>query len=54
MIFDLIVDDAAEKRDVGAGADLQEHIRGGRAAREAQVDHHHLRVAIALGLKPHG
>src|SRR5437762_2020793 len=37
IVLNRVVDQAAEKRDVGAGADLQEQIGGGGGPREARI-----------------
>ena len=49
IVLDGVVDQAAEKRDVGAGANLQEQVGGGRRPREARIDDDHLGVALQLG-----
>ena len=50
LIFDRVIDNAAEECDIGACADLQEHIGSGSGARETRIDHDRLGVANALGL----
>ena len=41
-----VVNEAAEERDVGAGADLDEPIRDGRRPVEARIHAHELRVTV--------
>ena len=50
VVGDRVVDHAAEEGDVRGGADLEEHVGGGRRAGEPRVHHNHLGVAVALGL----
>ena len=50
VVLDGVIDKAAEKREVAAGANLAENIGLRRRAREARIHHDHLGVAVALGL----
>ncbi len=50
VVLDGVVDQAAEKRKIGPGANLAENVGLRRRARKARIDHDHLGVAIALGL----
>ncbi len=50
VVLDGVIDEAAEKREVAAGANLTENIGLRRGAGEARVDHDRLGVAVALGL----
>src|SRR5207245_2215969 len=49
LVFERVVDQAAQERDVGAGADLHEHVRHRRGPRESRIDHNHLGVATPFG-----
>src|SRR6202035_234152 len=50
VVRDGVADQSAEKRNVGAGANLDEEVGGGGGAREARVNGNQFGVAVALGL----
>src|SRR5580658_4914702 len=50
LVLKSVMHQAAEKGDVGPGADLQEHVGGGGGPGESRIDHDHLGVALPLGL----